>query len=439
MMIKDYMQNQKFDILEKIVCPFCRHRFRIIERLDHGRHFNGILECRCRKYPVTYNILNLGGKYGYALDDAVNYLKKGDIQKAVQVQVEKETLAQSVSAKISRKVFRVTQNYSQMGRFQRFYSPDLLSAASFQDGLSRLKMGGFGMYLKYRYALPSFRAALPVCFLLKPYEFGSILDLGCGAGHYTYVLNSFFPKALYVGVDQHYANLLLGQRFLSLQNSFFICLNLETPIPFSSFFDCIFSSDIVSTLSVSHKNFIKYLALVKTSGVVYLPRFDHCWGKPFTVKPGKKLELRVGMVNHLLSEDGLLDYISTHNDLSLERIKDKQSISDSRALALVLTRDPDFLSLHIDTLWQELKAAIGPWAPDPTYRKSRQGTGWAFKKTGHPALPHMAERMFTIDAFQPTEFALNDVEYDGMHICQNSDALTHLMQGHATVLAPETY
>lgn len=34
---------------------------------------------------------------------------------------------------------------------------------------------------------------------------------------------------------------------------------------------------------------------------------------------------------------------------------------------------------------------------------------------------------------------LNDLEYDGMHICQSNDALTHLRQGRAAVLAPEMY
>jgi len=425
-----------------IICPYCSGSLRVVENLTNkdSKGFSGILECACRLHPVTYNILNFGGKTGYAMDTAVSYLKKGNLEKATLVQIENETLAQTLFSKIIKKLFKSGVIHKEkVSSWRNFTAPDLLHVSTFTQGIRRLNLGSFGAYLIHRYALPSFHAALPICFLLKTFNFQSILDVGCGAGHYTYILKKLFPDSAYFGIDQYYANLLLGQRFLTPGDGIFICIDLKHKAPFKKKFELVFSSDTHHTLSIDTFFFKNYLDLVETSGLIYLPRFDHSWGKLFRHKPSERYTLDNGMVCHSLSEEFTIETLHRENRINLDKILKQQDLNNSRALGLILGNSKDILSLVMDNFFEKLSRTIGPWCIDPCYRQIHGKGGNSFCLDTNCALPHPEERKNTILNYMPVELELPPGPFENRQILENTEWLPQLIREYSVHVSPPDY
>lgn len=428
--------------INSIFCPFCSGNLKVVENIasndSHG--FTGILECNCRLHPVTHNILNFGGKSGYGLDATISYLKKGNIRKATLVQIETEALDQGLLSKIVKKIF----NYGiiqkkRIGLWRLLIAPNLLKVSTFTKGVRKLNLGGFGDYLIHRYALPSFHSALPVCFLLKAFHFRSILDIGCGAGHYTYLLKQLFPDSIYFGLDQYYANLLLGARFLNPANGIFICQNLKQKTPFKKKFDLVFSSDTFSTLSIDDIFFKNYLNLVEVKGLTYLPRFDHSWGKSLRHGLEETYKMNNSMACYAFSEEFIIETLNKENRINLSEILKNQDLSNSRAFGLILGNPENILNLESDHFVENLSRTIGPWSLDPCYHQTPDNKKEIYHMDINFAMPHQEERKNTILKYMPDELELDHGSFEGRHIRQDTELLPQLIRNYCVQVSPPDY
>jgi SAM-dependent methyltransferase len=113
----------------------------------------------------------------------------------------------------------------------------------------------FADYLLHRYANPSFLAAVSLMPILEPFLKGAkigsaanglpprVLDLGCGAGHSSFLLTVLFPHVAITASDQDFVSLYLAKRFLA-PNAEYVCSDVEVPSPFpDSYFDAVHCLD----------------------------------------------------------------------------------------------------------------------------------------------------------------------------------------------------
>ena len=432
----------KIKWIDDIICPYCSGSLKVVENIINkdSKGFSGIVECACRLHPVTHNILNFGGKTCYAMDTAVSYLKKGNIEKATLVQIENETLGQTFFSKIVKKLFKYGVIHKEkVSSWRNLTAPDLLHVSTFTQGIKRLNLGSFGEYLIHRYALPSFHAALPICFLLRTLNFQSILDVGCGAGHYTYILKKLFPDSAYFGIDQYYANLLLGQRFLTPGDGIFVCLDLKHKAPFKKKFGLVFSSDTHHTLSIESFFLKNYLDFVETSGLIYLPRFDHSWGKSFRHKPSERYKPDNGMVCYYLSEEFIIETLHRENRIALGKVLEQQELNNSRALGLILGNPRDIINLESDNFFEKLSQTIGPWCLNPCYRQIPDKEKNIFHLDTNCALPHPEERKNTILNYMPAELELPHGSVESRQILQNIELLPQMIRNYSVHVSPPDY
>jgi SAM-dependent methyltransferase len=105
--------------------------------------------------------------------------------------------------------------------------------------LRRLRPGGFADYLVQRYANPSFVASMALMGLLEDVEQRAsgngalVLDLGCGTGHSTAMMQRMFPGLRYVAADPDFVNLQIMRQHFVDDNVMLVCVDAELPLPFA--------------------------------------------------------------------------------------------------------------------------------------------------------------------------------------------------------------
>lgn len=360
-------------LVEELVCPSCSDHLQIVEDYSQGDSFHAVVSCGCRLYPIVENILNLGGKYGYGIDVAIDHLRNGRINDAALSQVETELLNPTITKKVLRELTRkglMTERVTCWYRAQEAVA--LLRASCFTDAIDALEAGSFGNYLKNRYALPSFFAALPLCSLLPGDEVRRIVDLGCGAGHYEYVLSSLYPQASIVAVDQFFANLLIASRFQARRQVLYVCMNLAQPSLVRQPFDLLFTSDTFHTLSIHGTGIASYLQYLKPEGYLLAPRVDQSWDKPFRRSLDDWNDLLPDITYEIFGEREIIHHVVEHDALHLGELKEEQTLSDCRSTCFVGSRERDVLALGKDNLSQYLTSQFDQWQINPGLVKSTE-------------------------------------------------------------------
>ncbi len=433
------------DQLDQLVCPFCEGSLELIQGIedDAGVVAHGIVQCSCSQYPVTHSIVNFGGKHRFCLAPAVRHLKAGEVDKAVTVQLETETLPQTLPGKAIRKLaLSGVAGEMPVALWRRLTAPKLGDIRSFAQGAKRLNNQGFGQYLADRYALPSFHAALPVCTMLQAASPRSILDLGSGAGHYMIVLKKLFPDANYIGVDQFYANLLLGQLFLNPSRDLCACTNLKHPPCVKSSFDLIFASDILYALSVGEDAVMQYLKQVSDNGEVYIPRFDHCWDKSYKHPPLNCPDLLPKMTRYILDESATIETIRENGELGLASFLEQQDLNTCRAYGVLYATQRDAPNWRV-TDYHSLaaKTFAGMWRIGRWYSHEKDaGCQMRLKSNPNITIANQSEWRQTIAPLLPDELNLpaSELNADGA-VAPHCAELPNLIRNFAVTLTPENY
>ncbi len=434
------------DQIDQLACPFCDSSLDLVHGLedDGGVVVHGIVECSCSQYPATHNIVNFGGKHRFRLASAVRHLQAGDVDQAIAAQLEMETLPQTLPGKAMRKLALAgVAGDLPVALWRRLTAPPINNIRSFAQGAKRLNDQGFGQYLVDRYALPSFHAALPVCTMLQAASPHSILDLGCGAGHYTTALKRLFPGAGYIGVDQFYANLLLGQLFLNPDRDLYVCTNLKHPPCVKSSFDLIFASDILYTLSVGEDAMMRYLEQTSDQGVVYIPRFDHCWDKSYVHPPANCPDLLPEMTRYIFDEDATIKTIHEDGGMTMQQgTEQNRELSGCRAYGALYTANPEAADWQV-TDYHSLVARmfadlwrVSRWC----HAESESDTRVRLKSNPNIAIANQAEWRQTIAPHLPNELSLpaNCLSAEDA-VDPHCAELPRLIRDFAVTLTPENY
>jgi len=238
--------------LSTLHCPYCGFALglssanSIADAVDYG-----ILRCACHEYPIVGGIPILQQIEG--LDRVVEYIRALDSKRALLHALN---------------VFRVRWAHRSRWHQVRYHlnCRRVVSdtTTTFEDAARLLRRPKVvADYLIHRYANPSFLAAVAPLMLLghlerRPEQIGDanhrtsdrtsdphtrVLDLACGAGHASFLMQLLYPGLSVVSADQDFVSLYLAKRFIA-PDATHLCWDAHVPSPFPDHcFDAVFCLD----------------------------------------------------------------------------------------------------------------------------------------------------------------------------------------------------
>ena len=370
--------------LEYLRCPYCLKKLELEENYSDSNdkiHF-GIVKCSCSRFPITHGILNFGGKWNLGIKKAVAYLRKGEFEKACAVQMELESLPPSNLFRFLRKLsLKHLPIFEDLTNYYRVKKGDLLlHKQTFVNSLMAIGKNSFHNYLKHRFALPSFYKSIPLLIFIKEQDPKLILDLGCGAGHYSFVMDNLCPEARIISIDQHYAYLYLAKKFLS-PNSLHICLNAKDPSPLKEkSADIIFSSDMLQWQIERGTIMNHYRSVLCKNGFFVGPRFGESWMSDSHIFTEKE---RQGLFKNLrfsvLSEDCIMKAFSEEDSISFQEVRiDKGNCTDFRSTSIIGSFGREIGSLTISNISNKFSKAGLSWMLRPEYQETMRKNSHRF-------------------------------------------------------------
>ena len=340
--------------LRALRCPYCGSRIEVCGgRRGEGAIEYGWVRCACHEYPIVEGILILRQMDG--LDRILDLVRRNEPRRA---------LLQSLN------VFRF--RWALRSRWHQLHyhlnCRRLLSAASATFAEAAQLVRGpkvFADYLVHRFANPSFLGAIGTMLLLrglaeKPGRWAAaldvhagcgaetgprFLDVGCGAGHSSFILQALYPGSSVISADTDFVSLYLARRYLVLKPTL-VCWDAEIPSPFpDGWFDAVFCLDAFHYFG-SKRVFVTELKRVLTPRGVWL--FPHLHNR---LQPNFVAGIPLSPEGYLecfgLPEGRLFDETQLLRDLSQARLLDlrdrREPAELNRSPALTFVSGPSEL------------------------------------------------------------------------------------------------
>ncbi|MEZ5276849.1 MAG: class I SAM-dependent methyltransferase [Opitutaceae bacterium] len=197
----------------------------------------------------------------------------------------------------------------------------------------------FADYLVHRYANTSFLSAIgPLLLIRSLVNIGQsddgmpprVLDVGCGAGHATFLMSLLYPETSIVSADQDFVNVYLARRFLAPE-AIHLCIDAEVPVPFpDNSFDAVFCLDAFHYLRSKKAIVTELTRILKASGAWVFPHLHNKLQPNFTA--GIPLSPEGYLKCFEAANPKLFDEAAVLRSLSAGRPPDWQTGSDPRDL-----------------------------------------------------------------------------------------------------------
>jgi len=213
---------------------------------------------------------------------------------------------------------------------------------SFFDIMSIIEPNTWGDYLKHRFSSQTFWSLYPFIPLIERKN-DRILDLGCGAGHASFVLSkNMNPKKL-VCADDNYTLLFLAKRFMAMDANF-ICLDANSPLPFSdNFFSSIVMMDSLHYLPNRALIGKECRRMLKKHGLLLLLHLHNALKDNinigFALSPSTWKGLFQWLNPSLIPENSLIEDLMLRFELDLTKTYNNEILNGSNAVSLIGTED----------------------------------------------------------------------------------------------------
>ena len=370
-------------LVEKLHCPYCGSRFDVELRIPStgdGVEY-GIIKCACYRYPILYGIpvLRQGGpREKGTFGAAIDHLVRGEPEKAVSCALAHVGRAgrQGLLRTLTRLRLPLAGAW-QEHQFERAnWRVHSGLSLGFEEALKHLRIGSYADYLFYRYANPSFIAAVPQLQLLEmlcqdsarslgsvtdgsnsgterkvsllSLEIGApraavckrrILDLGCGIGHASAQISETIPGTSIIAADSDFTNLYLARRYV-IPDECCLCVDAEVPLPFpDDFFDAVVCLDAFHYFR-SKIALLRELDRVLQQHGLWLflhlhnaLQENYAAGSPLS--PKDYLRCFDFVEPRLFAERSILDQFMQQQSLDLETVPTESDLENCNALCLL--------------------------------------------------------------------------------------------------------
>lgn len=368
----------KLSLLNLLKCPYCGAELQVKE--IYKRHEDeidiGELECKCCRYPILEGILDL--RNGYAEEYALDLLDKRRAHSALAFLLTRYAEAScQVRAFLKPKSmygptlsrFLLAFTHIQAERVYKKYSNE---KTSFIDLLGS---NSWQTYLKHRFSSQSLWLLYPFLPLLKQNR-GRVLDLCCGAGHSSFVIQHHVDPQELICADHTFGSLYLAKKYMVKQAQF-ICLDANNPLPFKPG-----SFDSVLVLDALH--YIKNRSLVASeierillSQSCFLAlhlhnSLQHNIAAGKAMPPMSWISLFERFAIKALPDRELVEEFISSDRLDLTKDYDEQELNSSADVSIVGVGDSSFFKVF-EGVQSEFLQEKSNLIINPIYELSRRG------------------------------------------------------------------
>jgi SAM-dependent methyltransferase len=368
-------------LIGQLHCPYCDSGFRVEQHAPEGQGpiSYGIIACACYRYPIIEGILILRQTSGptNTNDDAVVLLESGDKGAALRYVLEHSPVAPNRTGSqwlidaLKRRLRRLAR-----GEADQVEKLLLSPARTLREAISVLRPRSYGNYLLHRYANNSFLAAIPLLMLAKELRGArpTVLDVNCGVGHASFVLQTAFPDLSVIATDHDFVNLYLARRYL-IPNAACICMDAEAPLPFAdALFDAAVCMDGLHYVRAKRALLRELDRTITHEGLWLFPHMHNARGTNFS--PGVPLtaddymRLFEFVPSRLLSESEVFTRFMHEQALELGDPVDESILQMSDVFSLVASRRADLWGRQTDLAAPLVRAKV-PLRVNPIYQPTR--------------------------------------------------------------------
>lgn len=386
----------KEEYLSLICCPFCGGNFSLIfgEKL-HGVISYGILECYCGEYPVVEGIpILMKGEIsltGQSTERIVSLIKKKQEKKAFL------DLLTPPHTSFSSSTRRLLNTIPKIGRLVRPVSArvtatwqaqvaDIIddpasTACDFLRHHFTNRATLVHSYFTYRFSQSKHFVGLSLSSALATQSEGLTLDLGCGTGALTWVLQQHTKSSPVVGLDGSFHILYVAKRWC-VPDGFFVCAAADGSLPFrKGTFSTVCAADAFQYFRQKATCISDLKRITDENGLIILPgtrnasvHFQHA-GLPLPALGYKNLV--ADMPHRLIADSDILNRYLSKQGPMLAPEKTIHSLSAAPTITIVASRNPEvFANYGAFTEWPHSR---GHLSINSLYRKREEATDGRIK------------------------------------------------------------
>ena len=375
--------------IRRLRCPYCGDALEPEGEPPAAPIEWGVIRCGCYRYPVLGGIPVLRQLAGPSErhDPLVSALEHEGRAAALHLALAASSMVWAAGNRWSRLTDVARQRPVARGRAMAHLLPGRalrrLAQADLplREALTLIRPSLYAQYLFHRYANPSFLASVGPALLLGSFcrqssdsPTPTVLDLGCGIGHSSFLLRALFPAVSVIATDHDFVNLFLARRYIAGDTTF-VCVDADAPLPFATDeFDGIHCLDAFHYFR-SKRALARELARVARPGAAWVfPHLHNAAGENFS--PGTPLTLAGYrrcfdfLTTRILPESDVLRQFVNHRAIDLTPEGSPFS-SDIPAFTMFGSRDPRFFRRY-QSLDAPLMASPERLRVNPVYRVRRE-------------------------------------------------------------------
>jgi SAM-dependent methyltransferase len=345
---------------------------------------------------------------------------------------------------------------------------------SFRDAVNLArKPRVFADYLFHRYANPSFLAAAGLMQLLgslfeakeertsegcegkaagdSSCQSGSdhhsrnkarVMDLACGAGHSSFLMQKLFPGLSVTSVDNDFVSLYLAKRFLAPEATY-LCVDAEISSPFvDGYFDGVFCLDALHYLHSKRAVVGELKRVLKAQALLLFPHLhnsmEHNVVAGIPLDPEGYLDCFSPFEAKLFDETEIMRGLSERHTLDLEAQVPVSDLNGAQALTLI-AGPQDIWRVHdrFPSLFCQEPSVL---EINPIYRQKRRGEDIELKLTWPNEV--LQRECRAVEVILPGTLRLNTSEVEqlaGMDSPANETWLNDLVAKYVLVPLPPRY
>ncbi|UCE73420.1 MAG: class I SAM-dependent methyltransferase [Methanomassiliicoccales archaeon] len=383
------------DFLKRLICPDCKSDFDMgeIYTKTNTEIINGIVRCDCSEYPIIDGILIYKKPFFHERMSSTAYLvtlmRTNRLEDAISLPHKDQKLEKSL--------LNMHDSISALGGFKKPLYPilhllrwkkrqtyrRLTSDLTFFDLMDILEPNNWGEYLKHRFSSQTFWSLYPFIPLIERKN-EMVLDLGCGAGHGSFILSKYIKPENLVCADENYTMLYLAKKYMA-KGANFICLDANNPLPFSDdAFSSIFIMDLfhfVYNRALLAKEFERML---KNGGLLLLLHLHNILqnnvSQGLALSPQAWQGLLPRVKISVLPENPLIEDFMMRYELDLTKKYQDEEINGSYAISIVGSTDEELLG-KFENLNLYIEKHMQNPILNPIYEKNRKNNEILLKRT----------------------------------------------------------